>query len=188
MKIKEIIQSFSSQLRTNKPVVIEIKPQPGSRYTLRLAQQITPETDILLNGAKYHVITGFHHGLTQVKLKEYNIEVGTVLHDFDLSTWDSVNPQYPTQKPRIFTEGDYAGFEMLHQGFPYYRHVVLVPGIGRRDLWVSDQMKGREIGLLEQKERTEAIIEPEAPKENSEMITKLEIPNLDFFNEFDKEI
>lgn len=139
MKIKEIISNFPEQIKTNKPFVVEIKPQPQNRFTLFIAQQITPLTNIILNDSKLRVQTGFHHGMTENKLKEHNIQVGTVLEIFDLSIWDSVNLQYKGQSPRCYTSGPYAGSLMLHLGESYYRHVTLVVGQGRRDLWIPDQ-------------------------------------------------
>jgi hypothetical protein len=164
MKTSEIIQNFSQQLKTNKPVVIDIKEQPGGRYTLRIAQQITPEADLLLNEAKPRIVIGFHHGLTKSKLNEFQITAGTVLETFDLSIWDSSEPMYAKQAPRTFTEGPFQGEVMTHMGYPYYRHVVLVAGVGRRDMWISDQILNKDKGIT-----TKPISTKEEPLDNPDV-------------------
>jgi len=176
MTYNEIIRNFPEQVQSHKPFIIEMieKGTLNKSYTLRIAQNIQGTAEEILNNAYPKIQTCYHFNVKQDMVDSLNLQKGTILENFNISVWDSSDPMYSSQKPRMFTEGPFAGELMLHLGIPYYRHTKLVVGVPRLDIWVPDQIKNAGISIKQPPQQ-----------EKSDDFDSITVPNLDVDIPFD---
>lgn len=121
----EILAQFPEQVESGKVFIINITTKDNIRYTLHIAQQITPRANLAFNEAQMILKIGFHHGVTKARIDDFNLVPGYTFNpEWNLSVIHKFSPQYPTQAHRLDREGN----PLLCDGCVYYEHVSLVYG------------------------------------------------------------
>jgi len=121
----EILTQFPEQVESGRVFIINITTKDNIRFTLHIAQQITPRANLAFNEAQMILKIGFHHGVTKARIDDFKLEPGYMFNqEWNLSVIHKFSPQYPTQSHRLDKEGN----ALLCEGCVYYEHVSLVYG------------------------------------------------------------